>query len=150
MYFQRNWEFGSALSKLRNFGGWGLNPPNTPLGTPLQRQLFRKETFLPANRRVEYQLLLTSFLCGWVVTEYKPCIAYSCLSNYYALRYAVLNLLWRLLATLGQKKLPPVHLLQFTFITFICCLLNIPFHISFWQLGPTATDRWFIHVYCIL
>jgi hypothetical protein len=26
MYFPRNWELGSALSKLRNFGG--LNPPN--------------------------------------------------------------------------------------------------------------------------
>jgi hypothetical protein len=36
MYFPRNWEFGSALSKLRNFGvgGGGLNTPN-PLGTPL-------------------------------------------------------------------------------------------------------------------
>jgi hypothetical protein len=38
MYFPRNWEFGSALSKLRNFGGRGdLNLPNPPppLGTPL-------------------------------------------------------------------------------------------------------------------
>jgi hypothetical protein len=33
MYFPRNWEFGSALSKLWNFGE-GLNPPH-PLGTPL-------------------------------------------------------------------------------------------------------------------
>jgi hypothetical protein len=32
MYFPRNREFGSALSKLWNFGE-GLNPP--PLGTPL-------------------------------------------------------------------------------------------------------------------
>jgi hypothetical protein len=32
MYVPRNWEFGSALSKLRNFGG--VNAP-TPLGTPL-------------------------------------------------------------------------------------------------------------------
>ena len=31
MYFPWNWEFGSALSKLRNFGGWGLNTPNPPL-----------------------------------------------------------------------------------------------------------------------
>jgi hypothetical protein len=30
MYFPRNWEFGSALSKLRNFGKGGLNTPNTP------------------------------------------------------------------------------------------------------------------------
>jgi hypothetical protein len=30
MYFPWNWEFGSALSTLRNFGGWGLNPPNPP------------------------------------------------------------------------------------------------------------------------
>jgi hypothetical protein len=30
MYFPRNWEFGSALSKLRNFEGGGLNTPNPP------------------------------------------------------------------------------------------------------------------------
>ena len=30
MYFPRNWEFGSALSKLRNFGWGGLNTPNPP------------------------------------------------------------------------------------------------------------------------
>jgi hypothetical protein len=30
MYFPRNWEFGSALAKLRNFGG-GLNPPGMPV-----------------------------------------------------------------------------------------------------------------------
>jgi hypothetical protein len=30
MYFPRNWEFGSALSKLRNFGEGGLNPPTLP------------------------------------------------------------------------------------------------------------------------
>jgi hypothetical protein len=36
MYFPRNWEFGSALSKLRNnFGGGGFEPPNPPLGTPV-------------------------------------------------------------------------------------------------------------------
>jgi hypothetical protein len=34
MYFPRNWEFRSALSKLGNFGGGGLNLPNL-LGTPL-------------------------------------------------------------------------------------------------------------------
>jgi hypothetical protein len=28
MYFTQNWEFGSALSKLRNFGGF--EPPNPP------------------------------------------------------------------------------------------------------------------------
>jgi hypothetical protein len=27
MYIPRNWEFGSALSKLRNFGWRGLTPP---------------------------------------------------------------------------------------------------------------------------
>jgi hypothetical protein len=35
MCFPRNWEFGSALSKLRNFGGGGgFNPPKTPPGYP--------------------------------------------------------------------------------------------------------------------
>jgi hypothetical protein len=33
MYFPWNWEFGSDLSKVRNFGGGGeggLNPPTPP------------------------------------------------------------------------------------------------------------------------
>ena len=30
MYFPRNWEFGSALSKLRNFGGGGFEHPKLP------------------------------------------------------------------------------------------------------------------------
>jgi hypothetical protein len=28
MYIPRNWEFGSGLSKRRNFGGGGIEPPN--------------------------------------------------------------------------------------------------------------------------
>jgi hypothetical protein len=41
IYFPRNWEFGSALSKLQNFGGGGvLEPPNRPLGTPLLQGSF--------------------------------------------------------------------------------------------------------------
>jgi hypothetical protein len=44
MYFPRNWEFGSALSKLRNFRGGGLN---TPVCTPLNKteftQIFSRE-----------------------------------------------------------------------------------------------------------
>jgi hypothetical protein len=30
MYFPRNWELGSALSKLRNFGGGVFEPPQLP------------------------------------------------------------------------------------------------------------------------
>jgi hypothetical protein len=30
MFIPRNWKFGSALAKLRNFGGWGFKPPNAP------------------------------------------------------------------------------------------------------------------------
>jgi hypothetical protein len=40
MYFPRNWEFGSALSKLRKFGGRGVEAP-TSLGTPLRVQEVR-------------------------------------------------------------------------------------------------------------
>jgi hypothetical protein len=40
MYFPRNWEFSSALSKLQNFGG-GLNP-NLPLGMPMLPSMFRE------------------------------------------------------------------------------------------------------------
>jgi hypothetical protein len=37
MYFQWNWEFGSALSELRDFEGGGFEPtkPPSPFGTPL-------------------------------------------------------------------------------------------------------------------
>jgi hypothetical protein len=37
MYFSLKWEFGSALSKLRNLGGEGVEHPKHPLGTPLMR-----------------------------------------------------------------------------------------------------------------
>jgi hypothetical protein len=30
MYIPRNWKFGSALSKRRNFGGGGVEPPTPP------------------------------------------------------------------------------------------------------------------------
>jgi hypothetical protein len=33
MYFPRNWEFGSALSTLRNLGGGGVWTPKPPLGS---------------------------------------------------------------------------------------------------------------------
>jgi hypothetical protein len=36
VYFPRNWEFGSTLSKIRNFAGGGVfEPPKPPFGTPL-------------------------------------------------------------------------------------------------------------------
>jgi hypothetical protein len=38
MYFPRNWKFGSALSKLRNFGG----DTQTLLGTPLSVRIILK------------------------------------------------------------------------------------------------------------
>jgi hypothetical protein len=46
MYFPQNWDFGSALLKLWNFGGGGLNPPNhsPPLSTPLTGNKNKKNT----------------------------------------------------------------------------------------------------------
>jgi hypothetical protein len=42
MCFPRNWEFGSALSKFRNFGGGGVvwTPQTLPLVTPLVYSLY--------------------------------------------------------------------------------------------------------------
>jgi hypothetical protein len=52
MYFPWNWEFGSALSKLRNFGGRGLNPPTPlPLGTPLR---YNNSLIMPAIQRIRW------------------------------------------------------------------------------------------------
>jgi hypothetical protein len=47
MYFPQNWEFGSALSKLRNLGGGGLEhlKSNPPLGTE-NNQLILARHFL--------------------------------------------------------------------------------------------------------
>jgi hypothetical protein len=38
-YFPRNWEFGSALSKLRNFVGGVWTPQTPPFGTPLRSRV---------------------------------------------------------------------------------------------------------------
>jgi hypothetical protein len=51
MHFPRNWEFGSAFSKLRNFG-WGLNP-QPPLGTPFF--VFFREMKSPTTK-IKYRL----------------------------------------------------------------------------------------------
>jgi hypothetical protein len=40
MYFPRDWEFGSASSKLRNFGGGVFEHPKPPLGMPLIKWFF--------------------------------------------------------------------------------------------------------------
>jgi hypothetical protein len=37
MYIPWNWEFGSALAKLKNFGGGGVLTPKPLFGTPLVR-----------------------------------------------------------------------------------------------------------------
>ena len=42
MYFPRNWEFGSALSKLRNFRGGGFERPKPPLGSMPLAQIHPK------------------------------------------------------------------------------------------------------------
>ena len=44
MYFPRNWEFGSALSKFRNFGGGFEHPKPPPLGTSLTHTHVEKVT----------------------------------------------------------------------------------------------------------
>jgi hypothetical protein len=50
MYFPRNWEFGSDLSKLRNFWG-GVEPSNPPLlGTPLIACLRWRISLPPRNK----------------------------------------------------------------------------------------------------
>jgi hypothetical protein len=37
IYIPRNWEFGSALPKFRNYGGGGVEPAKPPFGTPLAK-----------------------------------------------------------------------------------------------------------------
>ena len=75
MYFPRNWEFSSALSKLRNFGGVVVWTPQTPpLGTPLLVIQFCKWIGCyekrPGVRRVSIFVLiinkskLSNWLCG--------------------------------------------------------------------------------------
>jgi hypothetical protein len=46
MYFPRSWEFGSALSKPRNFGGGGGGVVETPHPHPLLCYWSKKSTLL--------------------------------------------------------------------------------------------------------
>jgi hypothetical protein len=46
MYFPRNGEFGSALSKLRNFGGGDLNPPPSPWYATASDWCFLQNVFI--------------------------------------------------------------------------------------------------------
>jgi hypothetical protein len=59
MYFPRNWEFGSALSKLRtNFGGGvGLNPQPPPR----VRQCMEPGYHVDANRRTDMTKQMDAF-----------------------------------------------------------------------------------------
>jgi hypothetical protein len=51
MYFQRNWEFGSALSKLQNFGGRGVEPPkHKHLHCPSHVSFYNAFKFMKARR----------------------------------------------------------------------------------------------------
>ena len=50
MYFPRNWEFGSALSKLHNFEGGGFEPPNPPrFATERNHEKLLPLTILPLD-----------------------------------------------------------------------------------------------------
>ena len=74
MYFPRNWEFGSALSKLRNFGGGGgfEHPQTPPLGTPL----ITTESWLGPEEMLE-RLVVGRFLASKVLYTYLKvlCVA---------------------------------------------------------------------------
>jgi hypothetical protein len=51
MYFQQNWEFGSALSKPWNYGGGGgLNPKPPSPGTPLDMHNIKKKIFFSSRK----------------------------------------------------------------------------------------------------
>jgi len=62
MYFPRNWEFGSALSKLRNFGGGDFEQPKPPLGTPLITSKHSPRTLFPVTLELYSTLHLESNL----------------------------------------------------------------------------------------
>jgi hypothetical protein len=51
MYFPRNWEFGSALSKLRNFGGFDPPPPRYAIVIWSGYAQERLNNTLPTKRR---------------------------------------------------------------------------------------------------
>jgi hypothetical protein len=53
MYFPRNWEFGSALSKLPNFGGGGVWTPQTPsVRHCIEQQTNNKKTRITKNNTI--------------------------------------------------------------------------------------------------
>jgi hypothetical protein len=62
MYIPRNWEFGSVLTKLRNFGGGGMKLPNPPryatvLDCPHYVQLIKRYAvflLLPTQTNIQF------------------------------------------------------------------------------------------------
>jgi hypothetical protein len=70
MYFQRNWEFGSALSKLQNFGGGGgVEPPRCAPATTVFVNKSRPSSFILI--RVLIYFLGGTWCCSWL-RHYKP------------------------------------------------------------------------------
>jgi hypothetical protein len=100
MYFPRNWELGSILSKLRNFRGWGVLNPQIPLPRyaigwtdnkiagidwsqsfmkrhknltlrkPENKSLFRASAFSKANLTEFFASFVLS-LTSWKFTHYR-------------------------------------------------------------------------------
>jgi len=58
--FHNRVEFGTILEGLRNFGGRGFNPPNTPLGTPLTEAASLSETTALIYQSARRHIHLTS------------------------------------------------------------------------------------------
>jgi hypothetical protein len=81
MYFPRNWEFGSALSKLRKFGGGEVFEHTTPLplGTPmsLSSSLFVNSDYGNVSKNFLPILVLSSeflYIVKTVISHSKKCL----------------------------------------------------------------------------
>jgi hypothetical protein len=124
VYFTRNWEFGSALSKLQNFGGGGGGfltqpPPKTPQSTPMALRLFilreDQHSCMPSC------VLFLSFLALQFRLKKRECvICYTFLSSHRIVCFLPFVLLtwhttafrWKQISTLDSVNTVISHLQQ--------------------------------------
>jgi hypothetical protein len=97
MYFPRNWEFGSTLSKPRNnFRGGGFEPTNPP---PLWVRQCRQTHERPLHS--PHVVVVCHFSTGnhWVMTvslwTWTPNVITSCWKTFTYLRWDVATGIWR-------------------------------------------------------
>jgi hypothetical protein len=155
MYFPRNWEFSSALSKLRNFGGGGVESPKSPsvrhlcrsIARPSSGQLFilteEPDNLLWSNcqRKVKFGSVVWEITNKWTIRKFiirtyynhSSCLHFSATCSYVIQHYTIFS---------------NIKCQLFTFLISLNALHNTSFKE---QLPEDGHNRWpkYVAVYAV-